>query len=443
MNGRITEHIFYSLAPKLTPQAAQRIGEAGSCFLSVPGLNPESSYPGFLPEIPQPHNRIKSQAQRCCSFGSPAFVGLRLLATEKLFGIFESILYGPSVVVAFQNFFGCHRQVGGKKEIVSFFSGWVPAYHKQYRLMTNPIPYYLTGINQSLYHSAPLAKLYKFPILNIRSHLLRTGKAFAFLARSASGFLSFLGRQIENLCIALYSRYQMCFGLLLSSQSCVKTVRNQPKSSLGQPLVDLVYHLHCKFYQCIAILPVQSHVYWQPQWLAAPGRLNLQRQNHKVQSPGIDNVLLCRTNCIPPVSGTVDLPAAVMEQSVVQSNSDNTCWAKEFDKHQCQDLPEIVDVPTTIRKKAMVGIVSTLKAWIGKLKDAGYRLSSCTQNPAGHQMRENLCTWSRKNWKKLLNYVRPCRNNCMHIDLPVFLLNLLKTSAGRYVFVYKPLKFVT
>jgi hypothetical protein len=442
MNGRITEHIFYSFSPKLSAEAVQSVRKARSRFLAIPRLNPEGSGSGFLSEIPQPHHRIQTQTQRCGSFWSLTFVRLGLLATQKLFCIFERILDGPSVVVTFQNPGGGHRQIGRKKKIVSFFSGWISAYYKQYRLMRNPIPYYLTSINQSLYRFASLAKLYLLPIANIRSHLLRVGQTFALLARSASCFLSSFGRQIENLCVSLYSRNQMCVAHLLSSQSGVKTIRNQSKLPFRQPLMELVYHLRRQFYQGVAVLSVQSHVDRQSQRLAAPGRLNLQGQNHKIQSPGTDNAFLCRADGIPPITGTVDLSSTVMEQCIVQSNSNDACRTKEFDQYHCHNFPELVDIPAGIWKKTMVGIVSTPKAWIGKWKEARYRSSNGAQNPAGHQTRENLCTRHRENWKKLLNYIRPCRNNCMHIDLPVLIVYSIKTSAGRYVFVYKPLKSV-
>jgi hypothetical protein len=366
-----------------------------------------------------------------------------LLATQKLFRVFERVLDGPSVVVTFQNLFGCHRQIGCKKKIVSFFASWISAYYKKYRLMRNPIPYHLAGIDQSPRRFASLTKLYLLPILNIRSHFLWAGKAFAFLARSASGFLSFLAWQIENLCIALYSRNEMRLGHLFSSQRCVKTVCNQSKPPFWQPLMKLICHLCCQFYQSWPVFAMQSHIYRQSQWFATPGRLDLQSQNHQIQSPGIYNVLLCRADRISPITSTIDLSAAVMEQRIVQGNRNNTRRAKEFDQYECQDLPEFVDIPTTIWKETMVGIVSTLKIWVCKGQDTGYRLSRCTEDPAGGKTRENLCSWSRENWKKLLDYIHPCRNKCMHIGLPVFLLNLIKTSAGRYVFVYKPLKYVT
>ena len=69
-------------------------------------------------------------------------------------------------------------------------------------------------------------------------------------------------------------------------------------------------------------------------------------------------------------------------------------------------------------------------------------MTSRTQHPAGHQSEKNLRSRNRKDWEKLLKKFRPCRNNCRHIDLPVLILNLIKTSVGRYVFVHKPLKSV-
>jgi len=56
----------------------------------------------------------------------------------------------------------------------------------------------------------------------------------------------------------------------------------------------------------------------------------------------------------------------VVEQRIVQSNGNYACRTKEFDQHQSQDLPESVDVPTAIRKETVIGVVSTLKAWVGK-----------------------------------------------------------------------------
>ena len=198
MNGRITEHIFYSFSPKLPSEATQSVRKARSCFLPVPWLNPESSRPGFLSEIPKPNHRIQAQAYRCGSIWSLTLVRLRLLAAQKLFRVFERILDGPSVVVTFQNLSCGHRQIGRKKKIVSFFAERVSAYYKQYRLMRNPVPYYLTNINQSFHRFASLTKLYLLPVVNIRRHLLWVGKAFAFLAGSASGLLSSFGRGGRN-----------------------------------------------------------------------------------------------------------------------------------------------------------------------------------------------------------------------------------------------------
>ena len=129
MNGRITEHIFYSFSPKLSAKATQSVRKARSCFLPVPRLNPEVSRSGFLPEIPQPYHRIQTKTYCGGSFGALALVRLRLLAAQKLFCVFERVLDGPSVVVTFQNLGSGHRQICRKKKIVSFFAERVSAYY--------------------------------------------------------------------------------------------------------------------------------------------------------------------------------------------------------------------------------------------------------------------------------------------------------------------------
>ncbi len=203
MNGRFTEHIFYSISPRLDKK--------------VSGF-------GFLPKIPQPNHRIQTKAQCRGSFGSWIFVSLRFLTAETLLCVFEGIFDGPSVAETLQNFRSCHTQIGCKQKIVRLFYGWGSAYHKQYRLVRNPVPYYSPGINKSLYCFASLTKFYQLPILNIRSHLLRVGQAFAFLSRSASGFLLSFGRQIEDFCISLYSRNKMSICHLFSRKRSVKAI---------------------------------------------------------------------------------------------------------------------------------------------------------------------------------------------------------------------------
>jgi hypothetical protein len=79
---------------------------------------------------------------------------------------------------------------------------------------------------------------------------------------------------------------------------------------------------------------------------------------------------------------------------------------------------------------------------IGKRQDTGYGSANRAQNPADHQLGENLGSGSGKNWEKLLKKFSPSRSNNVHIDLPVLILNPIKTSVDRYVLVDKPLKSV-
>jgi hypothetical protein len=79
---------------------------------------------------------------------------------------------------------------------------------------------------------------------------------------------------------------------------------------------------------------------------------------------------------------------------------------------------------------------------IGKRQDAGDGSAGGAQHPAGRQGEENFGAGLGKHLKKLAKKFRPCRRYSVHIDLPVLIVNPIKTSDGRYVLVYKPLKYV-
>src|SRR4030067_1225268 len=120
--GGNPEHTFYSLTPKLTPKAPQRIGKARRHLLRIPRRNDETSSFGLLLEIPEPHHRVQPKTQSRRPLRTLAFVGLRLLAAEKLLGLFEGILDRPAVGVAGQDVGRVHCHVGGETEIVFFFA---------------------------------------------------------------------------------------------------------------------------------------------------------------------------------------------------------------------------------------------------------------------------------------------------------------------------------
>jgi len=137
MYGRNTEHTFYSLTPKLAAKATQRIGKARSQLLRVPRRNNEISLAGLLLEIPEPNHRVQPKTQSGGTLRAFGFVGLSAcggLTAEKLFGIFECIFYRPAVCVAGQYFGRIHRHIGGEKEVVFFFAGWVSSDNQQDRL---------------------------------------------------------------------------------------------------------------------------------------------------------------------------------------------------------------------------------------------------------------------------------------------------------------------
>jgi hypothetical protein len=88
----------------------------------------------------------------------------------------------------------------------------------------------------------------------------------------------------------------------------------------------------------------------------------------------------------------------------------------------------------------MIGIVGMLARRIGEREHAGDGSAGGAQYPAGHQPEKNLGAGPGKHLEKLAKKSCPSRSNSVHIDLPVLILNPIKTSVGRYVPVDKPSK---
>jgi hypothetical protein len=78
---------------------------------------------------------------------------------------------------------------------------------------------------------------------------------------------------------------------------------------------------------------------------------------------------------------------------------------------------------------------------IGEWQNTSNGPSAGAQYPTGHQAQENLGAGLGENLEKLAKKFRPCRKYSVHIDLPVLILDPIKTSDGRYVFVDKPSKY--
>jgi len=89
----------------------------------------------------------------------------------------------------------------------------------------------------------------------------------------------------------------------------------------------------------------------------------------------------------------------------------------------------------------VIGIVGTFGPRIGKRQDTGDGPAAGAKYPTGHQSQENLGPGLGEILEKLAKKLRPCRIYSVHIDLPVLIVNPIKTSDGRYVLVEKPLKY--
>ena len=437
MYGRITEHTFYSFSPKFPAKAAYGIGEARSTLQRIPRTNHEVSLARLLLLVPQPNQRVQPQAQTRGTFGAWALERLRLLAAEILFGVFEGLFDRPAVGITFYHFGWGDGHIGRKEKVVFFFAFRIPADDQQYGLLRNPVPQQNSRVNQSNSAFASFADFYLLPMANTFGHFLWTGKSFAFFARATAAFL--LGRkgQIVNFGVALYPRNNGGVGKFLSSQAGVKTIGNHSKQPFRMPLDCFLDHLFGQLDQTGLFFAMQSHIDWQAQRFAAPGRLNLQSQHHQVQSPSGNVFGGGRTDRISPPSSPIDLFAAVVKQGVVQSQSNGSGSIECFDQYLCQDSPEPSHAPTSIEKEAVKGVVRMPTLRVCERQDSGYGPPDGAENPSVEQLDEDFSAGNGKIRQKVQDKRRPRRYSIYRIHTNLHIVTCsLQSSEGWYVFVY-------
>ena len=78
---------------------------------------------------------------------------------------------------------------------------------------------------------------------------------------------------------------------------------------------------------------------------------------------------------------------------------------------------------------------------VGERQNAGDGMPCGAEDPSGYKIEKYFCRGSSEYWKKVLNYIRPCRDNMssIHTNLPVVSVSI-QSSEGWYVFDYRSLK---
>jgi len=278
-----TEHKFNPILPKHTAKTAQDVRKARRSFAWIPRLNKKLFLLRFLTKI------IKPQTLCCCAFGTFALEGLKLLATYKLFSIFESILDAPMTRKSTDDLGRSETQIRSKEKIVFLISNWVSTDHQKHRFLRDSVPYNFSDKRKTFFVLSPFACLNPLPVgYSFRQFFWRW-------KLSASLLFSFLWQQIVNTRVPTYTRVYMSVGYVLTGQRGVKTIRMVDKSPLRQPQSNFCEHLFGQFYKSWAIFAVQSHIDWQAQRFSASRRVYSQRnaqhalrQNYYVQSLGVD-----------------------------------------------------------------------------------------------------------------------------------------------------------
>ena len=435
------EHNFNSFPPKYAAKATQRIGKTRSKLARIPRMDNEGSLLGFSSKVPKPNDRRQPKTYRRSTFGTSALPRLRLLAADKLFGVLESILDAPSTRKT-SNDFGCGKaQIRSEEKVILLFARRVSTDNQQHGLLRYPVPDNFSGIDKPFFVLASLAGFDQLEVVNSSGHLFRRKKLLAFFSGSASPCFSFLHQHIVNIRVPAHSGDYIRIGDCMSGQRSEETVAMAQKSPLGKPKSYFCQHLFGQFGQRKTTLSVQSHVYRQAERSAAPGGIDSQGQNNQIQSPGNNDLCATRTHRISPPSGSVDFSAAVVKQRIVQIGVDASGRIEYPDQQNRQIPPQLAHCPGSIREKPVIRIVSFLSAWLGERQNSGDSMSSGTENPSGYEIQKYLCRWCCEYWKKVLNYIRPCRDNTcsIHTNLPIVSVSI-QSSEGWYVFDYSPLK---
>ena len=240
MYDPFTEHGFYLGLPKHATQAAQGIGKAGRCLVGIPRPDDESTLMMLLLQVPQPYHRVQPQAQGRGPFGALTCPGLRLLAAQQLFDVFEGVLDAPAVGEVADHLGWLHCQIGGKEKVVFFFAHRVAADDQQHRLFGDMIPQHLSGIDQSFAGVAAFAGRHRLPMTNITCHSLRWREFSSTRSRSARCPFSWNGRQIVDHRIASHAADDMNGRKVFAGQAGVKPVGTGPKSPFRQPFASTV-----------------------------------------------------------------------------------------------------------------------------------------------------------------------------------------------------------
>jgi len=169
----IAEHYNNSFVPQCPPQCGQCILKTRMALGGIPRHNRDTVFPIPISDIPCPHHRIQPQTYHCRTLGTLAFPRLRLLAAQKLLGIFERILDAPATGKTTNDFGRRQLQICCKEKIVLLFAQRVAAYYQQYRSMRNLVPDYHPCVYQPLPGLASFLSFYTLPGFHPRSYLSR------------------------------------------------------------------------------------------------------------------------------------------------------------------------------------------------------------------------------------------------------------------------------
>ena len=192
-----------------------------------------------------------------------------------------------------------------------------------------------------------------------------------------------------------------------SSQRCIKSVGNQVDGSVREPIHDVEQHvLHQVKHRLpnlfAGAFPVKTHIDWQSQRFASPGRFDFKAQQDNLQTPCVDNFFGGGSNRISTGFGTDNLSPGLFVNGIVANKPKDDWMPKNANNDFGQCLEKSRSRPSPDSEPPMVGVMRVTPFGISKLKNRGYNPSAWTKNPALENILQQFPAGCGKNCVKRL-----------------------------------------
>ena len=120
----------------------------------------------------------------------------------------------------------------------------------------------------------------------------------------------------------------------------------------------------------------------RPEAHLPTGGENLETQQDDLKTPGVDDPLLCGTNCVPAGFGSIDFSTSLLVNGIVPQEPEVGGVAMESHHKGSEGFEETRQGPCSGPEPTMVGVMSVNMLGIAELKNRRDETAAGAQNPA-------------------------------------------------------------